>query len=346
MRRAAAVNILKAWLLFAIVAGVFGGFGWLLAGYRTASIFVFCAVLAGLAVYAYADRALLGMLGAREYALAEDPLLASTVARLAAKAGVMPPKLYVIADGFPRALSAGRGPRSSSLAVSTGLLGALPPAELDAVLAHELAHVRSRDVLVQTFAVSVRGHARRAEPDRRLARARPALRLRADRRGVRPSAPLASGGSSPRTASRPPCAARRTVSPMHCCASTRPASSSRSRRRPPPSRSTRSIRSRRPGSRACSSPIRRSPSGSAACATSIRSATACRPPERRKAALADGLFAGRNGRRPTLPGACAPSTIGAGGLNFSVRNGKRCIPAAMTAQLSRALRRSRTLKTP
>jgi heat shock protein HtpX len=154
VRRAAAANILKAWLLFAIVAGVFGGFGWLLAGYRTASIFVFCAILAGLAVYAYADRALLGMLGAREYALAEDPLLASTVARLAAKAGVVPPKLYVIADGFPRALSAGRGPSSSSLAVSTGLLGALPPAELDAVLAHELAHVRSRDVLVQTFAVS------------------------------------------------------------------------------------------------------------------------------------------------------------------------------------------------
>jgi heat shock protein HtpX len=154
VRRAAAANILKAWLLFAIVAGMFGGFGWLLAGYRTASIFVFCAILAGLAVYAYADRALLGMLGAREYALAEDPLLASTVARLAAKAGVVPPKLYVIADGFPRALSAGRGPSSSSLAVSTGLLGALPPAELDAVLAHELAHVRSRDVLVQTFAVS------------------------------------------------------------------------------------------------------------------------------------------------------------------------------------------------
>ena len=154
MRRAAAVNILKAWLLFAIVAAVFGGFGWLLAGYRTASIFVFCAVLAGLAVYAYADRALLGMLGAREYALAEDPLLDSTVGRLAAKAGVLPPKLYVIADGFPRAFAAGRGPRSSSLAVSTGLLGALPPAELDAVIAHELAHVRSRDVLVQTFGVS------------------------------------------------------------------------------------------------------------------------------------------------------------------------------------------------
>jgi heat shock protein HtpX len=154
VRRAAALNVLKTWLLFAIMAALAGSFGWLLGGFRTASIFGFCAVLAGLAVYAYADRALMGMLGAREYALAEDPLLDSTVARLAAKAGVAKPKLYVIADGFPRAFCAGRGPRSSSLAVSTGLLGALPPAELDAVVAHELAHVRSRDVLVQTFAVS------------------------------------------------------------------------------------------------------------------------------------------------------------------------------------------------
>jgi len=154
VRRAAALNIVKAWLLFAIMAALAGSFGWLLGGLRTASIFAFCAVLAGLAVYAYSDRALMGMLGAREYALAEDPLLDSTVARLAAKAGVTKPKLYVIADGFPRAFSAGRGPRSSSLAISTGLLGALPPAELDAVVAHELAHVRSRDVLVQTFAVS------------------------------------------------------------------------------------------------------------------------------------------------------------------------------------------------
>jgi hypothetical protein len=48
---------------------------------------------------------------------------------------------------------------------------------------------------------------------------------------------------------------------------------------------------------------------------------------------ADSRLARKGGRRPTLPGACAPSTIGAGGLNFSVRNGKRCIPAAMTAQI-------------
>lgn len=155
MRQAAALNILKAWLLLAILAALFGAAGWALDGFRAASIFVFCALLVGLAIYAYADRALMGMLGAREYALAEDPLLSSVVARLAATARVLPPKLYVIPDGFPRAFSAGRGPRGASLAVSTGLLGALPPAELEGVLAHELAHIRRRDVLVQTFAVMV-----------------------------------------------------------------------------------------------------------------------------------------------------------------------------------------------
>src|SRR5262249_10293249 len=64
-----------------------------------------------------------------------------------------PPKIYLVDDLFPRAFTVGRGPRSSTLAVSTGLLGALPPDELAAVLAHELAHVRSRDVMTQTFVV-------------------------------------------------------------------------------------------------------------------------------------------------------------------------------------------------
>src|ERR687897_675218 len=153
MRLAAALNLAKAWLLALGIAGLFAAVGWALGGYRAASLFAFCALLAALAVYAYADRALLGMLGAREYALAEDPILRSTVDALSAKLGIVPPKLYLIPDGFPRALAAGRGPSGSSLALSTGLLGALNPSQLEAVVAHELAHVRSRDVLVQTSAV-------------------------------------------------------------------------------------------------------------------------------------------------------------------------------------------------
>ena len=153
MRRAAALNILKWWLLAAMQCTLFGAIGWALGGPQAASIFVLCVLLAAAGVYAYADRALLGMLGAREYALAEDPLLRSTVDALAAKLGVAPPKLYLIPDHYPRAFAAGRGPAGSTIAVSTGLLGALRPAELEAVLAHELAHVRRRDVLVQTSAV-------------------------------------------------------------------------------------------------------------------------------------------------------------------------------------------------
>jgi heat shock protein HtpX len=70
------------------------------------------------------------------------------------KARVIKPKLYVIRDGYPRALSAGRGAGGgSALAVSVGLLGVASPAELEGVVAHEIAHLRHRDVLVQTLAV-------------------------------------------------------------------------------------------------------------------------------------------------------------------------------------------------
>jgi heat shock protein HtpX len=153
VRGAAALNLLKAWLLVAFVATAFGGLGWLAGGVTPALLFGFCAVLAASGVYRYGDRALVGMLGARPYALAEDPILRSATDTIAAKLGVRPPQLYVIDDGFPLLFVAGRGPASSTLAVSTGALQALRPEELEAAIAHELAHVRRRDVLVQTYAV-------------------------------------------------------------------------------------------------------------------------------------------------------------------------------------------------
>jgi heat shock protein HtpX len=96
-----------------------------------------------------------GLTGARELPVGEAPGLHSTLERLAALAGVAKPRLYLMDDGLPRAYAAGRGVRGSAVGVSTGLLSAATPAELEAVLAHELAHVRHRDVVVQTSVVVV-----------------------------------------------------------------------------------------------------------------------------------------------------------------------------------------------
>ena len=147
------LNLAKAWLLVAFLASLLGGLGWVIGGTTTALLFAFCSLLAATGVYRYGDRSLLGMLEARPFALAEDPLLRSAADTSAAKLGVRPPTLYLIPDGFPRLFAVGRGPTSSTLAVSAGAVQALRPEELEAAIAHELAHVRRRDVLVQTFVV-------------------------------------------------------------------------------------------------------------------------------------------------------------------------------------------------
>jgi heat shock protein HtpX len=154
-RSASALNLLKAWSLLLGLAAVLGALGWALGGVRVGLLFVFCVLLAAVGLWMYADRVVLGMVGARELLPGEAPALHSTVEALASRAQVVTPKLYLLADGFPRALSAGRGPFGSAIAVSTGLLSAASPAELEGVVAHEVAHVRNRDVLLQTTAAVI-----------------------------------------------------------------------------------------------------------------------------------------------------------------------------------------------
>jgi heat shock protein HtpX len=153
VRFAALRNIAKSWVLLVGITGVLALVGWGIGGYRLLSIFVFCGLLLTGGAYWTFDRVVLGMVRARELPVAEAPLLHSTVERLAARAGVLKPKLYLIPDGLPLALATGRGPTYSALALSSGCVTALPPAELEGVLAHELAHVKHRDVVVQTAVV-------------------------------------------------------------------------------------------------------------------------------------------------------------------------------------------------
>jgi heat shock protein HtpX len=147
---AAARNLAKAWLLLTGFCAVFAAAGWALGGYRLMSLFLFCALLSAGGLVFYSDRVVLGMIGARELPFGEAPALHSMVERLSALAGVPKPRLYVLQDVYPRALSAGRGTRGAAIAVSHGLVAVLTPAELEGVLAHELAKIHNRDVTVQT----------------------------------------------------------------------------------------------------------------------------------------------------------------------------------------------------
>jgi heat shock protein HtpX len=146
-------NVVKAWLLLFGLTGVLAFIGWSIGGVRLLSIFVFCALLLAVGAYWSFDRVVLGMVRAREVPIAEAPLLHSTVERLAARAGVVKPRLYLIPDGLPLALATGRGPTYSAIALSSGLVSACPPAELEGVIAHELAHVKHHDVALQTAVV-------------------------------------------------------------------------------------------------------------------------------------------------------------------------------------------------
>jgi heat shock protein HtpX len=149
-------NVAKAWLLLALPTAGMAALGWWLGGYRLAILFGGSIVLLAGALYWYADRIGMGLVGARELLPGEAPALHASVESLAARAGVIRPRLYLLADPYPRALSAGRGAQGgSALAVSTGLLGVASPAELEGIVAHELAHLRHRDVLVQTTVVTV-----------------------------------------------------------------------------------------------------------------------------------------------------------------------------------------------
>jgi heat shock protein HtpX len=152
-----AINVAKAWLLLGGFAALLTAFGWWLGGIRLSGLFLVTSLLMVGTLYWYGPRIVLASLGARELLIAEAPLVHSAVERLALAAGVERPRLYLLPTGHPHAFAVGRGAGSAGIALSQGILTLLPPAELEGLLAHELAHIRHRDVVVQTPVVVVAG---------------------------------------------------------------------------------------------------------------------------------------------------------------------------------------------
>jgi len=148
-------NVLKAWLVLVGLCAILGLIGYGIGDLRVVSSFVFCGVLLGIAAYLSLDRVVLGMLRARELPTREAPDLHAMVEELAVRAGIAKPRLYVIQKGPPLALATGRGASSSAIAVTESLALLPAPAEVEAVLAHEVAHIVRRDALVQTTAVVI-----------------------------------------------------------------------------------------------------------------------------------------------------------------------------------------------
>jgi heat shock protein HtpX len=142
-------NILKAWLLLGGFVAAFTALGWWIGGLALASVFFVVCLLMAATVFWYGPRIVLASLGARELTLAEATLLHTTVERLAARAGVGRPRVYLLPSGHPHAISVGRGVSSSAVGLSQGLTAALP--------AHELGKIRQRDVVVQTPVVVLAG---------------------------------------------------------------------------------------------------------------------------------------------------------------------------------------------
>jgi heat shock protein HtpX len=153
----AARNVAKAWLLLGGFVAALSALGWWLGGFRLGSVFFVVALLMAATVHWYGPRIVLAALGARELLLAEAPQLHGAVERLALRAGVARPRLYLLVDGHPRALAVGRGGSASAIALSEGLVSLTTPAELEGVLGHHVAKIRHRDVTVETPIVVLAG---------------------------------------------------------------------------------------------------------------------------------------------------------------------------------------------
>lgn len=107
--------------------------------------------------YWFSDKIVLKMYGSREVDETGHPPLHSTVRRLAAQAGLPMPRVYVIPSDSPNAFATGRNPEHAAVAATEGILRILSQEELEGVMAHELAHVKNRDILVSIIAATFAG---------------------------------------------------------------------------------------------------------------------------------------------------------------------------------------------
>src|SRR5215218_7401992 len=146
---------LKTVILLSALGGLLVAAGYLIGGPSTALVFLFIAVLINMGSWFFSDKLALRMSRAQPISEEEDPRLYQMVRDLTTRAGLPMPKLYVIPQEQPNAFATGRNPNHSAVAVTAGIRKLLSEDELRGVLAHELGHVRNRDILLQSVASAI-----------------------------------------------------------------------------------------------------------------------------------------------------------------------------------------------
>jgi heat shock protein HtpX len=147
----------RTFLLLAGLTALFVSLGGLLGGSSFALLFAAIAVVSNVVMYWKSDKLALRMSRAQPLAETDDPELYAMVRRLAGRAGVPMPRLYVIPQEQPNAFATGRNPENAAIAVTAGIRRHMPAYQLEGVLAHEFAHIKNRDILVQTVAATIGG---------------------------------------------------------------------------------------------------------------------------------------------------------------------------------------------
>lgn len=150
-------NTIKTGLLMAALTALFMVAGQAMGGQGGMTVALLMAVGMNFFAYWFSDKLALKMGGAQEVTESEAPVLHSLVAGLAARAGLPKPRVYVIDSDTPNAFATGRNPEHAAVAVTRGLMNILNREELEGVLAHELGHIKNRDILISSLAAVMAG---------------------------------------------------------------------------------------------------------------------------------------------------------------------------------------------
>ncbi len=151
------MNQFKTFLLMAVLTVIFVMLGNLFGGKGGMVIAFIIALVMNLFSYWFSDKIVLKMYGAKEVSESEAPTLHKMVSILAERANIPKPKVYIIDTQMPNAFATGRNPSHSAVAVTTGIMNLLTEDELFGVLAHEISHIKHRDILVSTIAATMAG---------------------------------------------------------------------------------------------------------------------------------------------------------------------------------------------